>query len=311
MIPKRTLAIIGMGEVGRCLSAAVADVGIWTPELCDPMPGGEALQIASCLDRPIRPDIGPWLSACDLVISAVTGSVSHAVVVSAAPWLRPGLCFVDLSTARPESLTRSAALCEERGTVFVDGAIMGAIALTGIRTPILLAGPAADAAARLLKQLGLRCSILPSSVPGDASSLKLIRSLFTKGLEALAVEALLVADRRGLRERLLEQLSVIDETPFADYLSVLVTSHVVHARRRLAEVEAVRDELRRDGFDLASVDATIGRFRATVLQLDTGELPPTAGSDVGETLAWLSARPAEANAGYSNDSEGEQHAAKQ
>lgn len=311
MIPKKTVAIIGMGEVGRCLAAAVADVGIWAPELCDPMPGSEALQIASRLDRPIRPDLGPWLSDCDLVVSAVTGSVSHDVVVSAGPWLQPGLCFVDLSTARPESLARSAAVCEGRGAAFVDGAIMGAIALTGARTPILLAGPAADMAARLLGELGLRCSILPDSAPGDASSLKLIRSLFTKGLEALTVEALLVADRRGLRERLLEQLSVIDETLFTDYLSVLVTTHVVHARRRLAEVEAVRDELRRDGFDLASVDATIARFRATVLRLDTAELPSTAGSDVGEALAWLSARPAEAIPGYSNDSEGEQHAAKQ
>ena len=227
--------------------------------------------------------------------------------MAVAAWLRPGLCYVDLSTARPESLARSAAFCEKQGVDFIDGAIMGSIALTGIRTPILLSGPAAEAGARLLEALGFRCSTLPSSRPGDASSLKLLRSLFTKGLEALTVETLLVAEAKGLRDRLLEQLAVIDEAPFANYLSILVTSHVVHACRRLAEVEAARDELLRDGFDLASIEATIQRFRVTALRLDAEQPPAEATVELAGALAWLSSGFAERAAIVPNKKEGGDH----
>ena len=307
MLPIKRVAIIGLGEVGRCIAAAVGKVDDWVAELCEQVPRGEAIQLAGTLNRPIRSEPGDWLSGCDLVLSAVSGTASEDVAMAVAAWLRPGLCYVDLSTARPESLARSAAFCEKQGVDFIDGAIMGSIALTGIRTPILLSGPAAEAGARLLEALGFRCSTLPSSRPGDASSLKLLRSLFTKGLEALTVETLLVAEAKGLRDRLLEQLAVIDEAPFANYLSILVTSHVVHACRRLAEVEAARDELLRDGFDLASIEATIQRFRVTALRLDAEQPPAEATVELAGALAWLSSGFAERAAIVPNKKEGGDH----
>src|SRR5690606_7927784 len=156
-----------------------------------------------------------------------------------------GALIIDVTTAPPAGLAAAAGRLAKDGVGLVDGAIMGSITLSGARTPLLLAGAGADKAAEWLAAHGFRCTTLANAQVGDASALKLLRSLFTKGLEALTVECLLAAESRGLRQQLLEQLAVVDETPFTEYLEVLVTSHLVHARRRLAEVEAVGEELAR------------------------------------------------------------------
>jgi 3-hydroxyisobutyrate dehydrogenase len=289
--PTCGVAIIGMGEVGQCFAEAIAEAvgsaGAAGLAVCDPHPRQEATALAGRLAAPLHGAPGDWLASCAIVISAVTGDVAAQMARKVGALLPPGACYLDLTTGPPGPLAAAAVELSQRGISVVDGAIMGSVGLTGARTPLLLAGPRAWDMAGWLARHGCRCSVLEDAAVGDASTLKLLRSLFTKGLEALAVECLMAAESRGLRRQFLDQLADLDETPVADYLQLLVTSHIVHARRRLAEIEAAGAEMLPQRHDSPVHSGVLERFRSTVARLDSVAVDPRAEQDVARALAWL------------------------
>ena len=144
------------------------------------------------------------------------------------PHLRAGALYIDMTTADPEDMRRAQALAQRSGHHFVDVAITGAVNLHGAKTPLLCAGEQAPEVAALFRSVGAPIQVVGAQ-PGDAASLKLLRSIFTKGLEALSVECLLTAERQGLRAQLHEILGDIDNTS----LKVLMESMVQMVLDRL------------------------------------------------------------------------------
>ncbi|NDY93599.1 NAD(P)-dependent oxidoreductase [Ideonella livida] len=281
------VAIIGLGEVGLCLAQAL-QAGGHALALCAPRPGAAAQALAHASGSALQATPGPWLAAVDWVLCCVPGAQALAVATQAAPHLAPGAVWADLSTAPPEVKRQAAqALAAGPGAAaYVDVAIMGAVSLGGVRTPLLAAGPQAAALAALLQAAGGRVQCLEGGQPGQAMALKLLRSGLTKGLEALAVELLTSAERQGLREQLYTQLADIDETPLRDFLDMLVRTHVVHARRRLQEVDDTAQALAAQGAPSQVLPGVARRFAQTVAALHTHPLPVAAPSAT-QALAWL------------------------
>lgn len=61
------------------------------------------------------------LAACDAVVICVTGSPQvEAVVTGLLTKARAGLIVIDTSTSEPDSTRRLAALCAEKGVIYVD-----------------------------------------------------------------------------------------------------------------------------------------------------------------------------------------------
>ncbi|MCD8536589.1 MAG: DUF1932 domain-containing protein [Burkholderiaceae bacterium] len=143
----------------------------------------------------------------------------------------------------------------------------GAIALTGARTSMIAAGvapaSASERALATLKQGGLNLSIIPESQAGDAISLKLLRSIFTKGLEALTTECLAAAEHLGVRHALYDVLADIDRTPLHEFLEMLVRTHIVHAARRKKEVERAHQQMTSLGLDSLMLPAVQAVFTRT------------------------------------------------
>ena len=73
---------------------------------------------------------------------------------------------------------------EAAGIHYVDIAAMGGFSTYGYRAPFVLSGPAAERAAAWMRPLGFDVSVM-SDRAGDSSSVKIIRSIMVKGLEAL------------------------------------------------------------------------------------------------------------------------------
>jgi 3-hydroxyisobutyrate dehydrogenase-like beta-hydroxyacid dehydrogenase len=104
------------------------------------------------------------------------------------------------------------------------------------QTPVLLAGAPAE---RLLPELlgfGFSAEIAGPAA-GAATAIKMVRSLFVKGLEAITVEALLAAKASGCYEEILSSLSGsfpgLNWPQFAEYQMERTTRH---GRRRAAEM---------------------------------------------------------------------------
>ncbi len=134
----------------------------------------------------------------------------------------------------------------------------------GAATPLLAAGPDAAAATAELAAIGAPVQVLPEAGPGDAAALKLLRSILTKGIEALGVDCLAAAEALGVREQLPVVLADIDIGGLTPFVEAVVGTHPLHAERRRHEVHRAGQQLAALGRPSALVDAVEARFAATV-----------------------------------------------
>src|SRR4029077_4171318 len=91
-----------------------------------------------------------------------------------------------------------------------DVALMSPVPGSGLGTPMLACGPAAERVAQILGGLGGIVEVLHGP-PGTAAARKLVRSVFYKGLAAAVIEALRAARAAGcedwLRENIRQELA--------------------------------------------------------------------------------------------------------
>jgi 3-hydroxyisobutyrate dehydrogenase-like beta-hydroxyacid dehydrogenase len=133
-----------------------------------------------------------------------------------------------------------AAVVARTGAAFADVALLGPVPATGIETPCLASGDGAERFADVFRAFGTPVETVGAE-PGDASTRKLLRSIFMKGLAAAVIESLEAASRAGckvwLRSELESTLAGADET----LVERLSRGSRTHARRRVEEMEAAAD----------------------------------------------------------------------
>ena len=279
------IALIGCGEVGGAYARALR--GKATLSLCDIVADGRPGALSQELGQPLNTYPGDWLRSCDFAIAAVPGRESAVAAASALPFLSKESLYIDVSTGAPDSLRQSATDFEAAGRAFVDTAIMGGIALTGGKTPVLIAGKEAKRASEIFALMGATANILEGGLPGDAVSLKLLRSVVVKGLECVAVESLTAAEHLGVRDKLFDILGDLDASPIADIMSALVTTHILHAERRMHEMEDSAAQLRALGFDAAVTGALEARYAATLACRAKNPPADDAHETLDRALEWL------------------------
>lgn len=145
-------------------------------------------------------------AGADWVISAVTADQSTAAVEATAPHLVAGQVLFDINSVSPGRKRENAALVEAAGAAYLDMAVMAPVHPKGHATPVLLAGAEAERLAPKLAALGFDLDVVGPE-PGAATAVKMVRSLFVKGLEAITVEALIAASASGCFERVLASLA--------------------------------------------------------------------------------------------------------
>lgn len=279
------VAVIGLGEVGRCFVEPLLRAG-YQVSLCEAKPSPFATELANKLGLTIHPGAGAWLQEANWVLSCVTGAVSLAVTQQVSAHMRKGAAIADFTTASPAVKREGAEVATKAWVRYVDVAIMGGILINRERTPLLVAGEGAEELKVLMEAAGGRVKTIENGAAGDAMSLKILRSVFTKGMEALSVELLMSAEKQGVREKLYEQLLDIDQTPLRQFIEMLVRTHVVHAKRRAHEVSDAQGELTSQGLPSTVLPGVEQRFHKTA---DALEIHPLALPEpsIDQALAWL------------------------
>ena len=237
------IAVLGLGEAGGRLAADLAAAGADVRGY-DPDPSAEVAGVTRA------PDVQTAVSGTDFVLSVNSAAVAAEAAVAALPALGDAV-YADLNTAAP-ALKRELAAVVER---FADVALLGPVPATGLRTPALASGAGAQAFADALGPLGMPVEVV-SERAGDAATLKLLRSVFMKGLAASAVESLDAAEAAGHREWLEGQIHEVIGEPL---LTRLVEGSHRHAVRRAEEMEAARELLAELGVEprIASASAAL------------------------------------------------------
>jgi 3-hydroxyisobutyrate dehydrogenase-like beta-hydroxyacid dehydrogenase len=234
------IALLGLGEAGgrlaADLAAAGADVRGYDP---DPGRGGTATSAREAV------------AGADVVLSANAASAALAAVESALPALGEGAIYADLNTASPAIKQELAAIAGRR---FADVALLGPVPEKGLGTPALASGPGAEAFAAALRPFGMPVEVV-SDRAGDAAEMKLLRSVFMKGLAASAIESLDAAERAGHVDWLRGEIGAVIGGPLLDRL---LAGSRQHAARRVDEMDAARDLLLELGIEPRMAAASAG-----------------------------------------------------
>ena len=254
------LALIGYGEVGQTLHADLVAAGFTNLVVHDRLfadPASPPSQAALAVDARTA-DLAEACAGRDLVISAVTAAEALNVARAAAPSLSDGF-FLDLNSVSPQTRQAEAQALADSRARYVEGAVMAPIGPKRLKTPILLGGPDADAVAPMLSELGFSASPASAEI-GRASAVKLSRSIFVKGLEAIITESLASARHYGVEDEVLASLS--NTIPHPDWRGLaryLLSRPLVHGKRRSEEmVEAAKMLL------AADLDASMTRAMVEV-----------------------------------------------
>ena len=274
------IALIGFGEAGSAIARGLAVEGGWRAAskpgdnaprrviaidtALDKDPRGVALgKEARRLDVAISADYTAALSEADLVISAVQGEFAQDAARSAAPLLKKGALYLDLCTVTGGMADEDRAEIGRGAGHYIDVAVMGGFFSSGIKAPMLVAGDGAEPVVAWMNDNGFVAKYLGPK-PGSASSVKMLRSVIVKGIEALAVESFVAADRQGILPEVLGCLGDIDARTFAGSLKMLMQTHIVHAHRRWEEMGLVARTLRETGVEPLMTEAIEKSHRRTV-----------------------------------------------
>jgi 3-hydroxyisobutyrate dehydrogenase-like beta-hydroxyacid dehydrogenase len=230
------LAFIGFGEAGRAFATSLADAGaaIAAYDVLLGTPEGAGIAAAAARIGVRTGSPAEVIAGADIVISAVTAGESLRAIEAVAAHLEQGQYLFDINSVSPDRKAETARLVTPKGVAYVDMAVMAPAHPRLHHTPVLIAGDPAVTA--LLDRLDFNYEVI-GPTPGQATAIKMIRSLFVKGIEALTVQALDAATRAGCRDRILASLSAtyagLGWPEFADYQAERVATH---GRRRAAEM---------------------------------------------------------------------------
>jgi 3-hydroxyisobutyrate dehydrogenase-like beta-hydroxyacid dehydrogenase len=258
------IAFIGFGEAGQTISRGLlgeAKPAIRAYDILfdDPANGGMLKGSAEALGVAIARDHADAVREADLVFLAVTASSSLEAARSCLPGLRKGQLFLDINSVSPGRKIETAALLAPTGAAYVDVAVMAPVAPYLHKVPCLIGGPGASALAPRALALGMKMELISAQV-GQASAIKMFRSIVVKGLEALLLESMLAASEYKVEARVLASLEKtfpgIDWEKLSGYMIERVVSH---GKRRAAEMREVAATLEGIGLEPIMAAASAAR----------------------------------------------------
>lgn len=228
------IGFIGFGEVASTLSESLLDKGveIYT---CVEGRSSRTKQLAEKIGVNLcKTNMGIG-EVSDILISSV--NPSQAVNVAHEVGKHCKCVYVDMNNVSPSTVKLALGFIEN-GKI-VDASIIGAIRKKGFEAHIIASGSYADYFAKL-NDYGMDISVIGDEV-GQASSIKILRSSYTKGVSALLFETLYSAYKIGIDDQLLKYISETECPDFSESAISRIISSAFHAKRRSQEMEEVLD----------------------------------------------------------------------
>lgn len=258
------LCFIGFGEAGQAFASGLRGAGVTTMAAWDilfPEAAGARLRSAGEeLGVRLGASAADAIKGSDIVIAAVTAASSFEAAQQAKPHLTGDQFYLDINSVSP-GRKQTTARHLDGSARYVDVAVMAPVHPARHQTPVLLAGPHAEAIQSVMQELGMKPAIAGPEI-GQAAAIKMVRSVMIKGMEALTQECFLAAERAGVVPQILASLS--KSFPTLDWNRIVAYNlerMANHGTRRAAEMEEVADTLRELGIDPHMANATVQRQR--------------------------------------------------
>jgi 3-hydroxyisobutyrate dehydrogenase-like beta-hydroxyacid dehydrogenase len=259
------LCFIGFGEAGQAIASGLREAGITSIAAWDilfPQAEGATLkQAGETIGARLATSAADAVANSDIIVAAVTAASSLEAAQSVAPHITGNPYYLDINSVSPGRKQETARLLDGAAR-YVDVAILAPIHPRRHRTPLLLAGPHAQAVLPLLVDELEMQGVIASDEVGAAAVLKMIRSVMIKGIEALTAECFLAAQRAGITDEVAASLK--NNYPALDWPKVIAYNlerMASHGIRRADEMEQVAVTLAELGVAPLMTQATVARQR--------------------------------------------------
>lgn len=232
-----TIGFIGLGEVGKAYSCGLAQNGTNVIGYDTLLNDQENLsRFQCCVDAGVKLANGmeELVVNSDLIIAVTTSHVAIATAQMAKPFLKPGQIYIELNSASPKTKEKIQELLA--GIDVVDGATMAPPGAKKQQTLVLISGARAREVADQLNSLGMNLRFV-SETFGSASGIKIVRSIFFKGMEAVLLESMHAAYNMRIEEAVFSSIcEYFNNAPIEQSLEAMIRSSAIHAKRRGEEV---------------------------------------------------------------------------
>ena len=202
-----TVAIISPGDMGHAIGAVLGQHGLRVLTNLQGRSGRTAALAAQAGMADVADD-QTLVREADILLSVLVPAQAYACAERIAAAMRSTkttLLFADCNAIAPRTVQSIEHLLNEAGADVVDVGIIGSPPQAGHAGPRLYAsGPTAERLA-ILNEYGLEVQAMGPHV-GQASGLKMCYASVTKGLTALASEALTAGQALGLADVLINEL---------------------------------------------------------------------------------------------------------
>lgn len=236
------IGFIGYGEAAFNISLGLGNEGISGICATDAMMNHEIMgkqvhsraQEAGVSLVETNKEIAQW---ADIIFAAVPSSFTMDVCNDIKECLRPEQLYVDVSASTPTTKEAIWEAVKDTGVLFVDAAMLGSLPKDKHKVPITASGNGAEKFYELMTPYGMKITTAGSKA-GAASAIKLVRSIYMKGIASLMIEMLQAGDAYGVADEVVASIGKsMDGIPFTSHLDRLVTGSALHCARRAAEMK--------------------------------------------------------------------------
>ncbi|MBL1240522.1 MAG: NAD(P)-dependent oxidoreductase [OCS116 cluster bacterium] len=197
------------------------------------------------------------ITGATIIFSMVTADQAAEAAANTAQYIEQGQYYFDCNSCAPETKKTNAKLINAAGGRYVDVAVMAPVYPKMHQVPLLICGEYAQQAQDFFDKLDMKAEIVDGEI-GQASSIKMVRSIMIKGLEALNAECLLAARKLGIDETILTSL----EKSFPEFgwhkrSGYMLERMMQHGVRRAAEMREVALTVAQLGLNNSMAKATV------------------------------------------------------
>lgn len=289
MSPVR-IGFIGFGEVASIFSKEMSNKGaeIRIYDVLISQKGGlEIIKKRISSDNIKINSLKEVIIKSDYILSTIPSQFARNVAKECAKNLKPNKVYVDLNSTSPFVKIEVSKTIQSSKADFVEGAILGAVGVTGSKTRILTTGEKGKEVAEIFNNLGLNVSYYSSEI-GKASMFKMLRSIFSKGLEALILECLIAGKKAGIEKDLWDDITnFMSKKPFDQIAANWIQTHVTAYERRYHEIVQVVETMKEIGVEPIMTSNTENFFRRS-LSLGLKEVFPEKPDSFEKVIDFIS-----------------------
>ena len=264
------LGILGFGEAGQRVATGFKksattehpiEIATWDILLPSNEKGAPLKAAADRIGIRTVGSAAELAAASDIVISLVTTDQSLVAAGQIARHLPKGILFLDCNSTSPGMKRDVAKTVEAAGGRSVEAAVMDLVPRWQHKVPMLVAGPAAEELIGKLAPFGVAMEAVDDDI-GAASTIKMCRSVFMKGLDAILMECMVAAETAGVTDRIVASLQVtMPEMDWKTFIGKKLGGAAQHSGRRAGEMREVAVTLRELGLDPTMAEATATRLQ--------------------------------------------------